>query len=69
MQFFILLLGAMVFIFYQFEKPPVFFNRPAYERAIEHGAGPQLKELATKENQVFEQKREALARLCGRAVA
>ena len=60
MQFFILLLGAMVFIFYQFEKPPVFFNRPAYERAIEHGAGPQLKDLATKEEQLFEQKREAL---------
>jgi solute:Na+ symporter, SSS family len=61
MQFFILLLGAMVFIFYQFEKPPVFFNRPAYERAIEHGAGPQLKDLATKEDRVFEQKRDALS--------
>ena len=60
MQFFILLLGAMIFIFYQFEKPPVFFNRPAYERAIEHGAGPQLKDLETKTEQVFEQKREAL---------
>lgn len=60
MQFFILLLGAMVFIFYQFEKPPVFFNRPAYERAIEHGAGPELKDLAEKADQVFEQKRQAL---------
>ncbi len=27
MQFFILLLGALVFVFYQFEPPPVFFNR------------------------------------------
>jgi SSS family solute:Na+ symporter len=26
MQFFILLLGVMVFVFYQFEQPPVFFN-------------------------------------------
>jgi solute:Na+ symporter, SSS family len=60
LQFFILLLGAMVFIFYQFEKPPVFFNRPAYERAVEHGAGPQLNELAAKEDQVFQQKREVL---------
>ena len=60
MQFFILLLGAMIFIFYQFEKPPVFFNRPAYERAIEHGAGPRLKDLAAKTDQVFEEKREAL---------
>jgi len=60
MQFFILLLGAMVFLFYQFEKPPVYFNRPAYERAIAHGAGGQLKDLAIKTNHVFDQKREAL---------
>jgi SSS family solute:Na+ symporter len=60
MQFFILLLGAMVFMFYQFEKPPVYFNRPAYERAIAHGASGQLKDLAIKTNQVFDQKREAL---------
>jgi Na+/proline symporter len=60
MQFFILLLGAMVFIFYQFEKPPIFFNRPAYERAVEHGAGPQLNDLAIKADQLFEQKRDAL---------
>ncbi len=60
LQFLILLLGAMVFIFYQFEKPPVFFNRPAYERAVEHGAGPQLNELAAREDQVFQQKRAAL---------
>jgi Na+/proline symporter len=60
MQFFILLLGAMVFIFYQFEKPPTFFNRPAYERAITHGAGAQLSELAGQEDQIFEQKRAAL---------
>ena len=60
MQFFILLLGAMVFMFYQFEKPPVYFNRPAYERAIAHGASGQLKDLAIRTNQVFDQKREAL---------
>jgi solute:Na+ symporter, SSS family len=26
MQFFILFVGAMVFVFYQFERPPIFFN-------------------------------------------
>jgi SSS family solute:Na+ symporter len=30
MQFFILFVGAMVFVFYQFERPPIFFN--SYER-------------------------------------
>ena len=31
MQFFILLLGALVFVFYQFEKPPVFFNQADWQ--------------------------------------
>ena len=39
MQTFILLLGALVFVFYQFERPPVFFNRAAWElRAGQEGA-------------------------------
>src|SRR4249919_2460878 len=33
MQFFILFTGLMVFVFYQFEKPPLFFNQPALVRA------------------------------------
>jgi Na+(H+)/acetate symporter ActP len=33
MQFFILLIGVMVFVVYQFERPPVFFNPVAVERA------------------------------------
>jgi solute:Na+ symporter, SSS family len=41
MQFFILFVGAMVFVFYQFVAPPLFFNPmtsgsgPAYQRAEE----------------------------------
>jgi Na+/proline symporter len=30
MQFFILLLGVLIFVFYQFERPPVYFNRAAW---------------------------------------
>src|SRR5256885_10116584 len=60
MQFFILLLGAMVFIFYQFEKPPVYFNQPAYQRALENGYAPQLTQLQTQFDNVFEQKRAAI---------
>jgi solute:Na+ symporter, SSS family len=60
MQFFILLLGAIVFMFYQFEKPPVYFNQPAYERALENGYGPQLRQLETQFDEVFAQKREAI---------
>jgi len=60
MQFFILLLGAIVFMFYQFEKPPVYFNQPAYERALENGYAPQLTQLQTQFDEVFAQKRAAI---------
>ena len=60
MQFFILLLGAIVFMFYQFEKPPVYFNQPAYQRAMESGYAPQLTDLQTRSDEVFVQKRTAI---------
>jgi SSS family transporter len=63
MQFFILLLGAIVFMFYQFEKPPVYFNQPAYERALENGYAPQLTQLQTQFDDVFAQKRSAIRAL------
>jgi SSS family solute:Na+ symporter len=33
MQFFILLLGVMIFVFYLFQQPPIYFNRAALEHA------------------------------------
>jgi Na+/proline symporter len=60
LQFLILLLGAMIFLFYQFEKPPLFFNQPSYQRAAESGAGPRLQELQAQFDDVFAQKRELL---------
>ena len=63
MQFLILLLGAMVFLFYQFEKPPMFFNQPTYQSAIERGFGPQLTTLETQFGEVFTRKRDAIQAL------
>lgn len=63
MQFLILLLGAMVFLFYQFEKPPMFFNQPSYHLAIERGYGPQLTALQTEFDEVFLRKRESMQAL------
>jgi len=60
MQFFILLLGAIVFMFYQFEKPPVYFNQPAYELALANGYAPQLQALQTQSDEIFRQKRDAI---------
>jgi SSS family transporter len=63
LQFFILLLGAIVFMFYQFEKPPVYFNQPAYERAMANGYAPQLTVLKTQFDDLFTQKRAAIQAL------
>jgi solute:Na+ symporter, SSS family len=60
LQFFILLLGAIVFMFYQFEKPPVYFNQPAYQRAVESGYRPQLAALQTQFDDVFARKRDLI---------
>jgi SSS family solute:Na+ symporter len=38
MQFLILLLGALLFVFYQFDRPPVFFNQSEWQRHA-RGAG------------------------------
>ncbi len=39
MQFFILLLGAMLFVFYQFESQPMIFNENAWKMRMQQGGG------------------------------
>lgn len=46
MQFLILLLGALLFVFYQFERPPLFFNQPEWQR---HAQGPAGDAFSTLE--------------------
>lgn len=45
MQFFILFLGVMLFVFYQFEQPPLFFNQAAWNQAVSHDPGQNLQAL------------------------
>ena len=59
MQFVILLTGIMVFVFYLFVRPPIFFNTPALEKVA---AGPHAAELAVLEGRfdaAFETQRRA----------
>ena len=60
MQFFILFTGVMVFIFFQFEKPPLFFNQPAYQRAAQGEQGGKLAALQTRYDEAFAQKLTAV---------
>ncbi len=45
MQFFILLIGVLVFAFYQYRQAPVFFNQTAVTAAMKTAAAPQLAAL------------------------
>jgi SSS family transporter len=55
MQFLILFTGAMVFVFYTFEKPPVFFDQRQLERVQ---ALPDYQPLASRYDQGFENRRQ-----------
>ena len=60
MQFFILLLGVMVFVFYQFEQPPVFFNHAAWQQAVRHDSGNKLDLLQQEFTTAFAQKEQSI---------
>lgn len=42
MQFSILFLGVLLFVFYQFEQPPIFFNQPAWHSAAQGQAAATM---------------------------
>lgn len=64
MQFFILMLGAMLFVFYQFEKPPLFFNQVELRRveAISPQARGEFESLEQNFSQLHAQRQENLQR-------
>jgi hypothetical protein len=45
MQFFILLIGVLVFSFYQFHQPPAYFNRQLLEEVRKSPSGAELENL------------------------
>ena len=59
MQFAILAIGVLLFVFYQFVKPPVFFNQSEIDRAPA-GIQQQLQSLEHEHALAWDFKREAL---------
>lgn len=57
MQFFILLTGVMVFIFFQFEKTPLHFN-PMTEKVLQDDA--EFQALQQKHDDIFELKQQSI---------
>lgn len=62
MQFAILFTGVMVFVFYLFVKPPVFFNPPVLEKMHQSPQAGQMKELETRYDRAFEVQKQAAER-------
>jgi SSS family solute:Na+ symporter len=63
MQFFILFVGAMVFVFYQFVAPPLSFNPVQREKVRASVYGDQFRGLETTHAQTFAAKRAAAMQL------
>ena len=60
MQFFILLLGVLVFVFYQFERQPVFFNEAVWSEQRSGDHGETLGEIETRFDALQLEKRAAI---------
>ncbi len=60
MQFSILLLGVLIFVFYQFEQPPLFFDSASSKYFSEHTADPKVLAYNTDFNCAHQQTRQEL---------
>jgi Na+/proline symporter len=60
MQFSILLLGVLIFVFYQFEPPPLFFNAASSQYLATHSADQKLQAYETDFNLDHAQTRRQL---------
>ncbi len=59
MQFFILFVGVMVFVFYLFEKPPVFFNQATLDSVAQTEYGDELASLQAEYQEIAEARADA----------
>ncbi len=63
MQFIILFIGVLVFVFYLFNQPPVFHNQTLKNKVAETEYAGTLNELETSYTSVYQQKQETVAHL------
>ena len=56
MQFFILLVGVMVFVFYQFNQSPVNFNPIATQEVLSSKHAEEFKKIQNEQGQIFNDK-------------
>lgn len=60
MQFSILLLGVLIFVFYQFEQPPLLFNPASHQYLAQHNDTGQLEALENDFQRTHNQARQQI---------
>lgn len=60
MQFIILFIGVLVYVFYLFNQPPIFHNRVLKERAMQTAGAPALNSLEEDYNALYQEKKLAV---------
>lgn len=60
MQFAILLIGVLVFTYYQYHQPPIFFNQVEVQKLKESPYAASYQELEQKHSQLFQQRESAV---------
>jgi Na+/proline symporter len=63
MQFIILFIGILVFVFYLFFQPPVFHNTVLRDRALKTEYAPTIQQLENEYNELYAAKRNEVDRL------
>lgn len=63
MQFIILFIGVLVYVFYLFNQPPVFHNQVLKERAMQTQGATALIDLEDEYNILYQDKRKAVDEL------
>jgi Na+/proline symporter len=65
MQFAILFSGVMVFVFYIFTKPPIFFNAPVIHKVAQTAYAGDLRDLQQRYDHAFETQKRAAEKYVG----
>jgi Na+/proline symporter len=63
MQFIILFIGVLVFVFYLFNQPPIFHNQVLKQQALQTEKAGEIQVLESKYDSLYQQKRKAVDNL------
>lgn len=63
MQFLILFIGILVYVFYLFNQPPIFHNQVLKQRAEQTSEGPNIRKFESQYTDIYQQKRKIVDEL------